>query len=209
MITIVDYGVGNVGALISMFDHLGCDAEVKSDGGSIRRARKLVLPGVGAFDHAMRELHAQRLIEPLEEAVLGRSVPVLGICLGMQLLARRSEEGSEPGLGWLPADVRRISPPPDSGLKVPHVGWSLTTATPRSVLFDSGSGAERFYFTHSFHVHCDREADEAAYVEYGGRLTCAVHSGNIHGVQFHPEKSHRFGMRLLSAYASLPDAGQP
>jgi glutamine amidotransferase len=203
MITIVDYGVGNISALLNMFEYLGVDASATSVPREIIDAQKLVLPGVGAFDKAMRELRERDLVSPLNVAVLERRVPVLGVCLGMQLLARRSEEGSEPGLGWIDADVRRIHPPADSNLKVPHIGWSEIDPTGASPLFERREARERFYFVHSFHMVCERLADVAAQIDYGGPLVCAVGRDNIHGAQFHPEKSHRFGMRLLRDYAGL------
>jgi glutamine amidotransferase len=205
MITIVDYGVGNISALLNMFDYLGIDAVATSSAAEIGRARKLILPGVGAFDKAMRTLRERGLVEPLDAAVLGRGVPVLGVCLGMQLLARRSEEGGETGLGWIDADVVRIRPT-DAALKVPHIGWSDIEPTGTSPLFTRQPQPERFYFVHSFHVACDREADVAARIHYGDPLVCAVGRANIHGAQFHPEKSHRFGMQLLTRYAALPES---
>lgn len=201
MITIVDYGVGNIGALVNMFDYLGIEAEASGDARAIAGAESLVLPGIGAFDKAMRTLRERRLIEPLNEAALGRRVPVLGVCLGMQLLARASEEGVERGLGWIDADVRRIVVPTGSALKVPHIGWIETQRTRHSSLFADPLPEERFYFDHSYHVVCDRPADVSAVIDYGAPLCCAVESGVIFGVQFHPEKSHRFGMRLLHAFA--------
>ena len=203
IITVVDYGVGNIGALLNMFDYLGIDAQASGDASVLAKADKLVLPGVGAFDKAMSTLRARRLIEPLNEAVLGRQRPVLGVCLGMQLLARGSEEGSEPGLDWVAADVRRIVPGQGSLLKVPHIGWGEVAPIGRSALFDPRESVERFYFDHSYHVCCDRPEDVAAVVAYGSELCCAVSAGHVHGVQFHPEKSHRFGMRLLRAFAQL------
>ncbi len=204
MITIVDYGVGNISALLNMFDYLGIDAVATSNPREIAAASKLILPGVGAFDKAMRTLRERDLVAPLNEAARERGTPVLGVCLGMQLLARRSEEGSEPGLGWIDADVRRIRPEDNSNLKVPHIGWSDIEPTGTSPLFGRNEQRERFYFVHSYHMVCDRDADVAARIEYGGPLVCAVGRGNIHGAQFHPEKSHRFGMRLLREYAEYP-----
>ena len=203
IITVVDYGVGNIGALLNMFDYLGIDAQASGDATVLAKADKLVLPGVGAFDKAMSTLRARRLVEPLNQAVLERRRPVLGVCLGMQLLARSSEEGSEPGLGWVAADVRRIVPGLGSPLKVPHIGWGEVAPTRRSALFDPLEPVERFYFDHSYHVCCDRPKDVAAVVAYDSELCCAVSAGHVHGVQFHPEKSHRFGMRLLRAFAQL------
>lgn len=202
MITVVDYGVGNIGALLNMFEYLGIEAVATGESSAVANAEKLVLPGVGAFDKAMSTLRARGLVQPLNEAVLERRRPVLGVCLGMQLLARRSEEGNEAGLGWISADVRRISLQAGSALKVPHIGWTDVRPVRRSPLFDLQT-RERFYFDHAFHVCCAGSDDVAAVVDYGGELCCAISAGNVYGVQFHPEKSHRFGMRLLNAFAQL------
>jgi len=204
MIVVVDYGVGNVSALLNMFDYLGVDAMASGDASVIAAAPRLALPGVGSFDKAMSTLRQKNLEAPLNEAVVKRRVPILGICLGMQLLARRSEEGTEPGLGWIDADVRRIRPAHES-LKVPHIGWSDIEPTGASPLFERRTERERFYFVHSFHVVCDHDANVAATLDYGGPLVCAVVHGNVHGAQFHPEKSHRFGMRLLRSFADYQE----
>lgn len=202
MITIVDYGVGNVAALVNMYDDLGFESQVTREKDEIAAADKLILPGVGAFDTAMRTLRFHGLVAPLEHAVLQRGVPILGICLGMQLLARRSEEGTEPGLGWIPADVIRIDPRGRADLKVPHIGWAVVRPLKPSPLFAfPAREAERFYFVHSYHVCCDDPADRAAIIEYGSEICCSVARENISGVQFHPEKSHRFGKRLLRDFA--------
>ena len=203
IITVVDYGVGNIGALLNMFDYLGVDAQASGDAATLAKADKLVLPGVGAFDKAMSTLRARQLIAPLTEAVLERRRPVLGVCLGMQLLARSSEEGSEAGLGWIDADVRRIELGEESSLTVPHFGWTDVKPLYRSALFDSTLPVERFYFDHSYHLCCERTVDATAVIDYGIELCCAVSADHIHGVQFHPEKSHRFGMRLLRAFALM------
>lgn len=202
MITIVDYGVGNIQALLNMLDHIGVTAQVEHDRAAIANADILILPGVGAFDKAMSALAERSLIASLEHAVRERGVPVLGVCLGMQLLGRRSEEGQTAGLGWIEADVRRISADAAPGLKVPHIGWSDVSASRPSLLFPAGSEDERYYFVHSYHMVCDDPGDVLATVQYGGPLCCAVNRGNVWGVQFHPEKSHRFGMRLLGAFAN-------
>lgn len=203
MITVVDYGVGNIGAIINMADYLGIDAEASGDPEKIRNASKLILPGVGAFDKAMLTLQNRGLIEPLNEAALKRQIPVLGICLGMQLLARRSDEGVQSGLGWIAADVLRITLPPESPLKVPHIGWLEVKPARMSALFDPAVHNERFYFDHGYYVQCDSPQDVAATIDYGVELCCAVNSGNVSGVQFHPEKSHRFGMRVLEAFGKI------
>ena len=197
---IVDYGVGNIASQINMFDHVGVVAEATSNPERIRAADKLILPGVGAFDKAMRELDERGLIEPIRSAA-DRGARLMGVCLGMQLLARGSEEGQLPGLGLIEADVVRI--PDDRGVKVPHIGWAEVDLVGSSPIFAGAQSAERFYFVHSYHVVCDRPEDVAGTIDYGGRICVAVSRGNIHGVQFHPEKSHRFGMRLLRTFADL------
>lgn len=201
MITIVDYGVGNIGALTNMFDYIGVDCVTSSEPSAIAVAERLLLPGVGAFDKAMSELRDRSLVKPLQAAV-ANGTPLLGICLGMQLLARRSDEGSEAGLHLLEADVLRI-PQPDPGLKVPHMGWAEPTIARTNSLFPTKTGGERFYFAHSYHVVCDDEQDVVATLEYGAVLTCAVQRANVYGAQFHPEKSHRYGMRVLKAFAEV------
>jgi imidazole glycerol-phosphate synthase subunit HisH len=203
MITIVDYGIGNVGAIENMLDVLGLECEVTADPARVRAARKVILPGVGAFDRAMSTLRATGLVDALNEVALQRRVPVLGVCLGMQVLARGSEEGLQPGLGWIAADVRRLQPAPESGLKVPHIGWYPVRPARETALFPEASGSERFYFVHSYALECDDAGDVAATVEFAGARCCAVAKGNIYGVQFHPEKSHRYGMRLFKTFGGL------
>ena len=200
MIVIVDYGVGNIASLINMFDYLGFAAEASGDAARLRDATKLVLPGVGAFDAAMRSLEEHRLIEPLQEAAQAGTT-LIGVCLGMQLLARGSEEGVLPGLALIEADVVRLAP--EVGQKVPHIGWAEVKRAGSSPIFPAGSDGERFYFVHSYHMRCDRDADVAGMIDYGGNICVAVSRDNVHGVQFHPEKSHRFGMRLLKSFAEL------
>jgi glutamine amidotransferase len=211
-VSIVDYGVGNIGALLNMFDYLGFEAHAVEDAASILAAERLVLPGIGAFDKAVQTLRDRNLIEPLDEAVRRRLTPVLGVCLGMQLLARSSAEGQLPGLGWIAADVRRIELPAGCRLKVPHIGWSDVKPAGAHSLFlttQPGEEPERFYFDHSYHMVCDDSTDVAATIDYGGSLCCAVERGNVTGMQFHPEKSHRFGMRLLDAWVRRSGKGRP
>jgi imidazole glycerol-phosphate synthase subunit HisH len=202
MITIVDYGVGNIASLVNMFDHLGYPATVSSDPHAISQAAKLILPGIGAFDKAMATLAHCDLIKPIQDAT-SKNMQLLGICLGMQLLGNGSAEGEKVGLGLIDADVVRIALPSQSALKVPHMGWAEVSVTRKSPIFPDMSAQERYYFAHSFHMQCGNPEDVAATVDYDGTLCVAVSHGNVHGAQFHPEKSHRFGMRLLSTFAEL------
>lgn len=204
VVIVVDYGMGNHGAIVNMLEYLGFSAEVSSDPQVISQAERLILPGVGAFDRAMRSLRELDLVQPLEDAVLGRGVPVLGVCLGMQLLGNLSEEGEGlPGLGWIDARTIRLAPPPDSGLKVPHIGWSEVKPRLTSPLLGKLACNSRFYFVHGYHVLCDHDEDVAATCNYGREFCCAVSKGNIHGVQFHPEKSHRYGMELFRRFVEI------
>ncbi len=201
MITIVDYGVGNVASLVNMYDYLGHAVEISDRPDRICEADKLILPGVGAFDKAMSTLQAKDLVAPIREAALERKRPLLGVCLGMQLFARGSEEGRLNGLSLIDADVIRI--PAEANLKVPHMGWAEVEPRSDTILFPSTAEPERFYFVHSYFMRCDHAEDCAATVQYGQRLCVAISNGNIFGVQFHPEKSHRFGMRLLQSFAAI------
>lgn len=203
MITILDYGVGNVQSLLNMYDYLGIDAEASKNPNNIAEAQRLIIPGVGAFDNGMRSLNDCGVISSLEYAVFERQIPLLGICLGMQLLARRSDEGRLPGLGWIAADVKRLEVYHDLGLKIPHIGWSEIVPNKTSLLLPTEQELEKFYFVHGYHMVCDEISDVLATVKYGDNLCCAINKKNIWGVQFHPEKSHRYGMRLLSAFANL------
>lgn len=196
MITIVNYGVGNPGAIVNMLDFIGFDARITDSPLEVREASHLVLPGVGAFDAAMQRLSSSGLLPSLENAVMSRKVPLLGVCLGMQLLGRRSEEGALAGLGWIAADTIRMRPNPATRLKVPFMGWADIHPAPTARLFDAGAEF-RFYFTHSYKMRCDNQADVAGTYVFDEAVVCAVQRDNIYGVQFHPEKSHRFGMNLL------------
>lgn len=200
-VTVIDYGVGNVGSLLNMLEFVGVECDVVDDPARVADAERLILPGVGAFDAAMGELERRRLIEPLREAVLLRKAPILGICLGMQILAMDSEEGVRNGLGFVDASVRKLSPPAESGLKVPHIGWAEINVAAPSPLFGECAQSERFYFVHSYALDCRDKRSVAATFSFGGDICCAVAQDNILGVQFHPEKSHKFGMRLLKDFA--------
>ena len=201
-IVIVDYGMGNLGSIQNMLKRIGCPSSATSDPAEIARADKIILPGVGAFDGGMRRLTELGLVQVLNEKALQKGTPVLGVCLGMQLLTRRSEEGSLPGLGWIDGDTVRFRfEPKDSKLKVPHMGWNTVSVRQPGTLFRDVSGEARYYFVHSYHVVCNDPKDVLTTTEYGYPFVSAIERGTIMGAQFHPEKSHRFGMAVLKNFA--------
>jgi imidazole glycerol-phosphate synthase subunit HisH len=202
MITVVDYGVGNISSLLNMYDYLGIEAQSSSDKNVIISASHLILPGIGAFDKAMATLINADLVEPVKVAAECGS-QIMGVCLGMHLLANHSEEGKLPGLGMIDAEVVRINIESDLELKIPHMGWANIDKSKSSDLFPDADSQERFYFAHSYYLSPASNALVSATVNYGKKLCVAVSQGNIHGVQFHPEKSHKFGMRLMKAFAEL------
>lgn len=202
-VTIVDCGIGNVKSVLRMFEAVDVRAELASDPAAIAGARRLVLPGVGAFDAGMAALD-RGWRGPIEELAQDRKIPVLGICLGMQLLCRGSEEGSAKGLGWIEADVKRIDTGGDPRLKIPHMGWAEVVPARPNDLIPTDEGSQRFYHVHKYRAVCDDEADALATANYGTPFTTAVQRGNVYGVQFHPEKSHKFGMALMRRFAALP-----
>ncbi len=200
MITIVDYGMGNLGSIRNMLKKIGVDSQVTADARLIAAASKLILPGVGAFDAGMDNLERSGLIPALNERVLQARVPTLGICLGMQLMTRSSDEGHRDGLGWVDAESLRFCPA-DTSLKVPHMGWNRVLPARSSPLTDGLPEEPRFYFVHSFYVRCRNESEVLLTTAYGDAFHSAFQSGNVAGVQFHPEKSHKFGMCLLRNFA--------
>jgi glutamine amidotransferase len=201
-VTIVNTGVGNFGAIPNMLKRLGASAVITDDPGEIERAEKLILPGVGAFDAAAVKI--RELTPVLARPVLERGVPILGLCLGMQLLSNGSEEGSLPGLGWIPGRVVRFRlDESDVSLHVPQMGWNaIRVVRPTRLLADLGE-QPRFYFAHSYHFVCDDPADVAAISAYGYWFPAVIQRENVMGAQFHPEKSHRFGMKLLENFLGL------
>jgi glutamine amidotransferase len=204
MITIVDYGLGNIQAFLNVYKRLNIAVKAAHDEHGLADATKLILPGVGAFDHAMDCLEQSGLRASVDDLVLRQRVPVLGVCVGMQILADSSDEGSRRGLGWIGGHVRSLeSVAPAQQLPLPHMGWNEVQPTISSPLFDQLETGARFYFLHSFHFECARRRDVLAVSSYGGDFTSAIHAGNIYGVQFHPEKSHHFGTRLLQNFAAL------
>jgi len=202
MITIVDYGIGNLNSVANMIRHVGGECRITGDRDEIAGAEKLLLPGVGAFDRGMEALRESGIAEALSFAVLERGVPTLGICLGMQLMTKRSEEGHLPGLGWLDAEVVKFRFPADSGLKIPHMGWN-TLSIRRDNPLILPEERQRFYFVHSYYVVCADESDVTATCDYGCDFVAAFARGNIFGAQFHPEKSHRFGMAVMRNFLEM------
>ena len=200
MIVIIDYGLGNPPSVRNMLRKAGHHAQISAEPDVLRSASKLILPGVGAFDHGMQNLADRGLIPVLNELVLEKKVACLGICLGMQLMSRGSEEGVKPGLGWLAADTVRFHLP-SSDLRVPHMGWNTVMRLRESFLTQSLPDEARFYFVHSYHVRFERPEDVALVANYGGDVVAAASRGNVAGTQFHPEKSHKFGLALLKSFA--------
>jgi glutamine amidotransferase len=204
MIVIIDHGMGNLGSVQNMLRRLGVDGVRTTDPGAIRHADRLVLAGIGAFDGAVARLADLGLVDVLNEAVLERRIPTLGVCLGMQLMARSSEEGSRVGLGWLDAEVSRFRFASERSLPVPHMGWEVIHPVRPSVLFEDDGQERRFYFSHAYHLVCHDPDDVVATATYGYEFPAAVQRGNILGTQFHPEKSHVFGMELYRRFVELP-----
>jgi imidazole glycerol-phosphate synthase subunit HisH len=203
VIAIINYGSGNSGSIFNMLKRLGVKSLISSDPDAIRKAGKIVLPGVGHFDRAMECINENGLKEVLTEKAMQEKVPVLGICLGMQLLTKSSEEGQQPGLGWIPATTTRFRFSRESNLKIPHMGWNLVSRAAPSPLTEDFESEHRFYFVHSYHVRVEDEKYSILKTEHGCSFDSAIQNDNIFGVQFHPEKSHRFGMKLLDNFAKL------
>ena len=201
MITIVDYGMGNIGSIKNMLKRIGVKSESTSDRKVVIHAEKLILPGVGAFDRAMMKLKEMDLIEAIQEKANNENCPVLGICLGMQLLGNGSEEGEREGLGLIPGLSKRFNM--DSKYKVPHMGWNEVKFNRDSILFAGYNERPRFYFVHSYYFSCVDKENSIGTTSYGLDFTSVVQKGNIYGTQFHPEKSHKYGMQLLKNFIEL------
>jgi glutamine amidotransferase len=203
MIAIIDYGLGNVQAFVNIYRRLGIEVKAARTPADLVAATKLVLPGVGAFDWAMDRLNASGLREALDEAVLGRRVDVLGVCVGMQMMALRSEEGKSQGLGWIDGDVVRFDTATLSQkTHLPHIGWNDVQPVMKGGLFQSIE-APRYYFLHSYFIRPSNPATTLAMTHYGQSFTSAIRRNNIFGTQFHPEKSHGWGVQLLRNFAEL------
>jgi glutamine amidotransferase len=202
-ISVLNIGVGNTSSVIRMIELAGGRAEIIDSASEIIDASKLLIPGVGSFDYGMKNILDRELISILNFTVLEKKVPVLGICLGMQLMCKFSEEGSLPGLGWIDADVRRFKLEGKSSLKIPHMGWNTVRVVKDSPLISSDESEQRFYFVHSFHVVCNQANDSLMIANHGYDFTAAFSHENIFGVQFHPEKSHKFGLALMKKFVEF------
>ena len=201
MIIVVDYGMGNLGSIANMLKKIGAAAKVSSDIPEIEGADKLILPGVGAFDNGMTKLRELGLVDILNTKVLQDEIPILGLCLGMQLFTQMSEEGELAGLGWFEAQTIRFKFDKDQqGLKIPHMGWNYIHIQKPSKLFEEMPQESRFYFVHSYHPVCQNQQDVLATTFYGYDFPSIIMRDNILGAQFHPEKSHKFGMRLFKNF---------
>ena len=201
MITIVDYGLGNLGSIKNMFKRVGVESEIQSDLNLIGQAEKILLPGVGKFDAAMFRINERGLREVLERKALQEKVPVLGVCLGMQLLVKGSEEGLLDGLGWIDGYVKRFES--DRSLKVPHMGWNVVRSSNPNRLIEELPVESRFYFVHSYFVETEKPENSMLKTTYGREFDSGIVFENIYGVQFHPEKSHKFGLALFKQFAEL------
>jgi glutamine amidotransferase len=205
MICIVDYGVGNIQAFLNLFNRLGIEARRADTPSALSDAARLVLPGVGHFDHAMQRFNDSGMRPKIEELVFGAQVPVVGICVGMQMLTQGSDEGVLPGLNWVPGRVRAFESHHQSvALPMPHMGWNELQPRAHSKLFSKGfEEAPQFYFLHSYFFDAEDKQDVVATCSYGLDFDAVVSRGNIHGVQCHPEKSHHWGEQLLKNFVEI------
>lgn len=202
MIAILDYGLGNLGSIANMLKVIGEKSKITNKAEEIRAADGIILPGVGAFDAGMQKLNDSGLTEIIKVCA-AKGTPILGICLGMQLLGRRSEEGTLPGLGLIPFECKKFRFLDDSDLKIPHMGWDIVDVKQSNPLINNLGGTQRYYFVHSYHAVCDSEENVLMTCDYGYEFAASVVKDNIIGVQFHPEKSHDFGVALLTNFVGM------
>jgi len=203
MIAIIDYGMGNLGSVKKKLDRIGVESVITSDAKAIENSQKIILPGVGHFGKAVSEIKRRGLWDLLSEQVLISKKPILGICLGMQLMAKHGEEGNAKGFGWFDANVIRFKVSDTTRFKVPHIGWNNAIPEKESPLFKDISPEAMFYFVHSYHFKCNNKEDILTSTEYDYQFTSSIQKDNIFGVQFHPEKSHDDGVVLLRNFVNL------
>ncbi len=202
MVIIVDYGMGNLHSVLKAFNRLRIEAAISSEPEDILSANKLILPGVGNFKRGMSNLIDRKLVAPLNTAVIEKQIPILGICLGMQLMTNYSQEGDEKGLGWFDAETLQFdfSDNLNQRLHIPHIGWNTIDIAMENLLFNNIDDSPSFYFVHSYFVKCNAKDDIAATTEYGSTFVSAIAKNNIFATQFHPEKSHDYGLTLLKNF---------
>lgn len=204
MITIIDYGVGNINAFVNVYKRLNVATKIAKTVADLEDATKIILPGVGHFDHAMSELIKSGMREKLDELVMVKKVPVIGICVGMQMMGKSSDEGVMEGLGWIDAKIKKFDETKIKQItRLPHMGWNDVQPVIEHTLFKGLEQDALFYFLHSYYFECQNEVDILATSEYGGQFACAAHHENVYGIQFHPEKSHHYGETLLHNFAKL------
>lgn len=204
MIALVDYGLGNIQAFANIYNRLNLPVTIAGTAEALAGAEKVILPGVGAFDWAMTRLENSGMRRTLDDLVVRQKKPVLGICVGMQMMARRSDEGVLPGLGWIDAEVKKFDMSnSNQHTRLPHMGWNDVAAAEFDDIFKGMEDGSRFYFLHSYYFAPARGEDVLGRTEYNGSFASAVRSDNVFGVQFHPEKSHRWGVQLLKNFAEL------
>lgn len=201
MLVILDLGLGNLGSIRNMVKKAGGDPIVSADERQIERASQLILPGVGAFDYGVRQIQKSGVASLLRKKVLESKIPILGICLGMQLFTSKSEEGELPGLGWIDAETVRF--PAGDSLKVPHMGWNEVKVKKSNRVLGEQTLAQRFYFVHSYYVQCRDVQNVWLTTRYDVEFASGIRKDNIYGVQFHPEKSHQYGMQLIKNFINL------
>tara|TARA_B100000963_G_C22457216_1_gene593979 strand:- start:269 stop:877 length:609 start_codon:yes stop_codon:yes gene_type:complete len=200
-ISIVNYGVSNLGSIVNMLKKIGVSTNIVSSKDDIEKAKKLILPGVGSFDNGVSSLKSLKIFDAIKIAA-NKDVPILGICLGMQLLGEESEEGKEEGLGLIPGKTIRFNLN-DQNLKVPHMGWNEIKPSKVSNLLENLDNNSRFYFVHSYHFETKIETNSLAKTNYGIEFNSIIQHKNVYGTQFHPEKSHKFGIQLLKNFSNI------
>lgn len=202
-LAILDHGLSNMYSIVNMLKYLNIYPEIIQNPKDLKKADKIILPGIGSAAAVWANLEEKGFIEPLREYVEIKKKPILGICVGMQIMTEGSEEGNAPGMGWIKGRCMRFCPSPTTPIKVPHMAWNMILPTPNKHLFAHSTVPQKFYFVHSFYVKCEKKEDIAATCHYGHDFVAAIEHENIFGVQFHPEKSHTYGVRLFQNFLNI------